>query len=95
MVATSILTARVNIFVCVSRLAAVSCVFVCVCLHVLVSFIVISNQGTIKTRIICVKPSVKLTPSTTKQVACITNVLKLEKCRFIIMRKISLSKLTH
>ena len=45
------------IFVCVSLLVPESaCVFVCVCLQVFVSFIVISNQGTSKTHIICVKP---------------------------------------
>ena len=50
------------VFLCVSQLVPVSvCVFVCVCLHVFVPFIVISNQGTSKTHIICVKPSAKLT----------------------------------
>ena len=52
---------------CVSLLVSASlcvhvCVFVRVCLHVFVSFIVISNQGTSKTNIIYVKPSVNLTP---------------------------------
>ena len=47
-----------GIFVCVSLLVPLS---LCVCLHVFVSFIVISNQCTSKTHIICVKP-INLTP---------------------------------
>ena len=51
-----------GIFVCVSLLLPVSvCVFLCICLHVFVSFTMVSDQGTSKNNIICVEP-VNITP---------------------------------